>query len=234
MRRTRAAPCCTTSIAAHGATSSSTCFDVPRSVLPEVVASSGVVGEALLGGRAVPIAGIAGDQQAALFGQACHAPGLAKNTYGTGCFLLLNTGERAVASHQPARHHDRMAARGTRRLRAGRQRLHRRCGGAVAARWPQDHPHRGGSRGARGVRGRQRRRLSRACIRRPRCAALGCLRTRCDLRPHARRHRRPPRPGRARVDRLSERRRAHRHAARRRPRAHGAAGRRRRDARTTC
>jgi len=46
----------------------------------------------------VPIAGIAGDQQAALFGQACHAPGLAKNTYGTGCFLLLNTGSRAVAS----------------------------------------------------------------------------------------------------------------------------------------
>ncbi len=75
-----------------------TLFDIPRSVLPEVVPSSAVIGEAALGGRAVPIAGIAGDQQAALFGQACHAPGLAKNTYGTGCFLLLNTGERAVAS----------------------------------------------------------------------------------------------------------------------------------------
>ena len=48
-------------------------------------------------GAAVPIAGIAGDQQAALFGQACHSPGLAKNTYGTGCFLLMNTGGNAVA-----------------------------------------------------------------------------------------------------------------------------------------
>jgi glycerol kinase len=71
---------------------------VPRSVLPQVVASSGVCAQATLDGVDVPIAGIAGDQQAALFGQACHAPGLAKNTYGTGCFLLLNTGQFAVAS----------------------------------------------------------------------------------------------------------------------------------------
>jgi glycerol kinase len=73
-------------------------LDVPRSVLPEVVASSGVCAETLLDGVSVPIAGIAGDQQAALFGQACLAPGLAKNTYGTGCFLLMNTGTNAVAS----------------------------------------------------------------------------------------------------------------------------------------
>ncbi|MCC6868404.1 MAG: glycerol kinase GlpK [Burkholderiales bacterium] len=73
-------------------------LDVPRAVLPRVVASSGVVGETMLDGHAVPIAGIAGDQQAALFGQACTTPGLAKNTYGTGCFLLLNTGCEAVAS----------------------------------------------------------------------------------------------------------------------------------------
>jgi len=73
-------------------------FDVPRAVLPRVVASSGVCAETVIGGAAVPIAGIAGDQQAALFGQACLAPGLAKNTYGTGCFLLLNTGRTAVAS----------------------------------------------------------------------------------------------------------------------------------------
>ena len=52
----------------------------------------------MIEGAAIPIAGIAGDQQAALFGQACHAPGLAKNTYGTGCFLLMNTGTRPVAS----------------------------------------------------------------------------------------------------------------------------------------
>jgi len=73
-------------------------LDVPRAVLPQVVPSSGVCGVASLGGIEVPIAGIAGDQQAALFGQACLAPGMAKNTYGTGCFLLLNTGREAVAS----------------------------------------------------------------------------------------------------------------------------------------
>jgi len=73
-------------------------LDVPRAVLPGVVPSSGVCATAQLEGVDVPIAGIAGDQQAALFGQACHAPGLAKNTYGTGCFLLMNTGREAVAS----------------------------------------------------------------------------------------------------------------------------------------
>jgi glycerol kinase len=73
-------------------------FDIPREVLPRVVSSSEVIAPAALGGASVPIAGIAGDQQAALFGQACDRPGLAKNTYGTGCFLLLNTGARAVPS----------------------------------------------------------------------------------------------------------------------------------------
>src|SRR6185437_11927225 len=67
-------------------------LDVPRAVLPAVVASSGVCGDATIAGTRVPIAGIAGDQQAALFGQACLTRGMAKNTYGTGCFLLLNTG----------------------------------------------------------------------------------------------------------------------------------------------
>ena len=73
-------------------------LNIPRSVLPEVRPSSGAFGEALIDGVCVPITGAAGDQQAALFGQGCHAPGMAKNTYGTGCFLLLNTGEVAVAS----------------------------------------------------------------------------------------------------------------------------------------
>ncbi|HEX7613737.1 MAG TPA: glycerol kinase GlpK [Thermoanaerobaculia bacterium] len=73
-------------------------LDIPREVLPRVVPSSGVSAMAALGGASVPIAGIAGDQQAALFGQACDRPGLAKNTYGTGCFLLLNTGRNAVPS----------------------------------------------------------------------------------------------------------------------------------------
>jgi glycerol kinase len=76
-------------------------LDVPASVLPSVRPSSGVLGETTSDvlGAPVKIAGIAGDQQAALFGQGCVEPGMAKNTYGTGCFLLLNTGTRAVASH---------------------------------------------------------------------------------------------------------------------------------------
>jgi glycerol kinase len=73
-------------------------LDIPREVLPLVVPSSGAVATVSLGGASVPLAGIAGDQQAALYGQACDRPGLAKNTYGTGCFLLLNTGAHAVAS----------------------------------------------------------------------------------------------------------------------------------------
>jgi glycerol kinase len=75
-------------------------LDVPRAMLPSVHGSSEVYGEsdAAIFGRAIPIAGVAGDQQAALFGQACFAPGSAKNTYGTGCFMLLNTGDTPVAS----------------------------------------------------------------------------------------------------------------------------------------
>ncbi len=76
-------------------------LDIPRAMLPEVCPSSAVLGqtaERWLGGS-VPIAGCAGDQQAATFGQACFAPGTAKNTYGTGCFLLLNTGSQAVVSN---------------------------------------------------------------------------------------------------------------------------------------
>jgi glycerol kinase len=68
-------------------------FGVERSILPSVVASSGVVAEGTLLGGSVPIAGIAGDQQAALFGQGCHAAGQAKVTYGTGTFVLVNLGE---------------------------------------------------------------------------------------------------------------------------------------------
>ncbi len=75
-------------------------FDIPRELLPTVCDSSGVMGETDAGvlGAPVPVAGIAGDQQAALFGQACTAPGMTKVTYGTGCFLLQHTGEQPVES----------------------------------------------------------------------------------------------------------------------------------------
>lgn len=75
-------------------------FDIPTTVLPEVKASSkiyGVTGSFVPDSR-IPIAGIAGDQQAALFGQLCTQPGMVKNTYGTGCFMLMNTGEKAILS----------------------------------------------------------------------------------------------------------------------------------------
>jgi glycerol kinase len=75
-------------------------FDIPVSVLPEVKASSkiyGVTGNIIPDSR-IPIAGIAGDQQSALFGQLCTKPGMVKNTYGTGCFMLMNTGEKAITS----------------------------------------------------------------------------------------------------------------------------------------
>jgi glycerol kinase len=78
-------------------------LQIPISMLPEVLPSSSVFGETtdgIFGNSRIPIGGIAGDQQAALFGQACYHDGMAKNTYGTGSFLLVNTGERPVLSHR--------------------------------------------------------------------------------------------------------------------------------------
>ena len=75
-------------------------FDIPTKLLPKVKPSSHIYGKTTkqLFGKTIPVAGMAGDQQAALFGQACHQPGMAKNTYGTGCFMLMNTGETPVES----------------------------------------------------------------------------------------------------------------------------------------
>ncbi|MEI2782036.1 MAG: glycerol kinase GlpK [Candidatus Competibacter sp.] len=79
-------------------------LDIPGAILPEVKPSSFVYGETdpemFFGTHRIPVAGIAGDQQAALFGQACHQPGLAKNTYGTGSFVLMNTGNKLVFSEE--------------------------------------------------------------------------------------------------------------------------------------
>lgn len=75
-------------------------FSIPAAMLPQVKSSSEIYGytQSILTSHPVPIAGIAGDQQAALFGQQCTQPGMVKNTYGTGCFMLMNTGEKPVAS----------------------------------------------------------------------------------------------------------------------------------------
>ncbi len=75
-------------------------FDIPGNMLPQIRSSSEVYGttQNILSAKNIPIAGIAGDQQSALFGQMCTQPGMVKNTYGTGCFMLMNTGEKPVAS----------------------------------------------------------------------------------------------------------------------------------------
>ena len=76
-------------------------FDIPGSMLPQIRSSSEVYGHTqnILSAKNIPIAGIAGDQQSALFGQMCTQPGMVKNTYGTGCFMLMNTGEKPVISN---------------------------------------------------------------------------------------------------------------------------------------
>ena len=75
-------------------------LDIPRAVLPQVVDTSGVIGmlDPAILGRSIPVAALSGDQHSALFGQGCFEPGMMKNTYGTGCFLLMNTGDAAAAS----------------------------------------------------------------------------------------------------------------------------------------
>jgi len=74
-------------------------MQIPKHILPEVKNSSGFYGEATIEGHQIPICGVAGDQQSALFGQACFEAGSAKNTYGTGCFMLMNTGNKMVQSN---------------------------------------------------------------------------------------------------------------------------------------
>src|SRR4029078_12101367 len=75
-------------------------LQIPRTVLPEVVPSRGTIAQSACEGLppGIALAGMAGDQQSALFGQACIRPGMAKNTYGTGCFVLMNTGAQPAAS----------------------------------------------------------------------------------------------------------------------------------------
>ena len=211
-------------------------FRIPRSMLPRVLPSSRVYGESTkrIFGAPIPIAGIAGDQQAALFGQACHAPGMAKNTYGTGCFMLLNTGPKAV----PSKHGlltTRCAQRGPKPQYAleGSVFIARR-GGAVAARRPGLHPLIGRNRSARRERGGHGRRLPGAGLRRAGRAALGRLRARHHARPHARHHARAHRARCARGHRLPVGRSAAGDAKGRRHPAEGTARGRRRRAPTTC
>ena len=189
-------------------------LNVPPSVLPDVRASSEIYGEVTtaLGLEGVKLAGIAGDQQAALFGQMCTSPGMTKNTYGTGCFMLQNTGTKAPASTAQAADDGRLDSQWRDGIRARRQRLHRRRGGAVAAGWPRHHSIVGRSRGAGQVGPGQWRRVPGPRVRRAWRAALGSICARRDRGVDPRRHRCAHRPGRARVDCVSIGRPARRHA----------------------
>ena len=104
-------------------------FDVPAAMLPEVkdcAADFGIADKSILG-AAIPILGVAGDQQAATVGQACFTPGMLKSTYGTGCFALLNIGAESAGLQEPPAHDHRLPTRRQADLRAGRLDLHRRA-----------------------------------------------------------------------------------------------------------
>ena len=111
-------------------------FDIPRALLPEIRDTDADFGATLpeLFGDAIPITGVAGDQQAALIGQACFSPGMVKSTYGTGAFALLHTGATTGRLAQPAADDPRLPARRRDGLCAGREHLYRRGRGAMAAR----------------------------------------------------------------------------------------------------
>ena len=129
-------------------------FDIPRAMLPRIVGSSEVVGVTAAEhlGKEVPIAGIAGDQQAALAGQACFRPGLTKNTYGTGCFALMHTGQTVPVSRNKL-----LGDGGGRRVRDRGQHFHRRRGGAVASRQARHAQRQRGVGNARPFGSRYRR-----------------------------------------------------------------------------
>src|SRR5262249_46126896 len=139
-------------------------FGVPAPMLPRVAGSSETVGaaDASLFGAEIPIAGIAGDQQAALVGQACFRPGLSKNTYGTGCFFRGAPGPPAVAPRHPPPPPARRLPRSRAAICPGRQRVRGRSGHSVAARFARNHPARRRDRLSRRRRSRHGRRLLRA------------------------------------------------------------------------
>ena len=150
-------------------------FDVPEAMLPEVHGNSRIFGTTAPGlfDVQLPIAGMAGDQQAALFGQGCFEAGMAKSTYGTGCFMLLNTGETAVQSGHRLLTTPAFRLAGKTDLCARRLDLRRRGGGQMAARRARSDRRRVGDRQHGDARSRQPRRLHGPGLRRPRRAALG-------------------------------------------------------------
>ncbi len=161
-------------------------LDIPACMLPRVCNSSEVYGNTNINGTEVPICGIAGDQQAALFGQTCFEKGDVKNTYGTGNFILMNTGNTIVRSKNGLITTIAYGLDGKGHLCAGGQRVRRRGRDPVAA--GQDALfHRSARRGLLRRAGKgQRRRLLRARVHGAGRSALGHVRARDHLRPDAR------------------------------------------------
>ncbi len=182
-------------------------FNVPRAVLPRVTASSEVIGTTVpqLFGEPIAIAGNAGDQQAATFGQACFGVGMAKNTIGTGAFMLMNVGARPQASHNRllATVGWKLSHAGEHVVHARRQRLRSGCGGAVAARWARAVCAFRRCRSAGAAGRRSWRRVSGPRVCRTRCAALGCGGTRRDRWIDARNVQGAHRARRTAIDRFS-------------------------------
>ena len=188
---------------------------VPRAMLPEVRDSQGDFGETEPEhfGASIPIRGVAGDQQAAAYGQACFRPGMLKATYGTGCFVLANTGDGESGVGHAHAVDGVPSARGQAHLRARRRDLHGRRHGAVAARQSRPDRHSGGERGL-GAAGRsQGAGLSRSGLSGTGRAVLGCQRQGRDSRADPRRVEGRSRGGGARGGRLPDPRSPHRHAA---------------------
>ncbi len=147
MRPTRRAPCFTISTRDGGAGRSAICLIFPWKCCPRCAIALLISGltRADLFGRAIPILGVAGDQQAATIGQACFKPGMMKSTYGTGCFALVEHGRYGGCLEQSVADDHRLSVERQTHLCAGRVDLHRRRGGAMAARWAENHPRCGGN-----------------------------------------------------------------------------------------
>lgn len=153
-------------------------FGIPRAILPEVKASSEVYCDTAttLFSTKIPISGIAGDQQAALFGQLCVEQGMSKTTYGTGCFVMMNTGDRAGFFQKRDADYDRMEDRGANNLCARGERLRRRSRDSMAARRLGNRPLGARDRRVGAVGRRQRRSLFRSGPDGPGRALLGSVR----------------------------------------------------------
>ena len=159
-------------------------FGLPLEMMPKIVRSSGMCGVAAAEhfGAEIPIAGIAGDQQAALFGQACFSPGLSKNTYGTGCFALMHAGRQSAGFETSPSGDPRGVAGSDPAVRRGRQRVHRRRGSTMAARQIANRFHCRGNGGAGFLRSRYGRRVRGPGICRIGRAALGFRRRAASYR----------------------------------------------------